>query len=83
MDALFLRILHGVDDSRELKKEDVDDLKVWVERLNIGRNAKKTLLDVLESRDDLDGIGWGRRGDAKKNFPVCRRASKNRYGAVS
>ena len=54
MDALFLRILHGVDDSRELKKEDVDDLKVWVERLNIGRNAKKTLLDVLESRDDLD-----------------------------
>lgn len=54
MDKLFTQILHGVNDSRELTGEEVDHLKDWIDRQNIGRATKGLLLHILEKKGDLD-----------------------------
>lgn len=62
MNTLFARILHGVDDSRELENENVDYVKVWkawLDRLNTGRDAKKLMLQTLESQSNLENAQKG------------------------
>ena len=53
IEKLVTRIVHGVDDSRELTTDEVDQLRIWVDRFNTGRDVKKMLLRLLDENVDL------------------------------
>lgn len=48
-DLLFNYILHGKVDNSELKIEDVDSLRKWIDRLDTGSYAKTLLNKALEN----------------------------------
>ena len=48
MEKLFTRILHDVKDGYELSDESVDKIKLWVDRLDTGTEARTLLYKALE-----------------------------------
>lgn len=53
MTALFKKILYGAKDGRELSQEEVDEIKLWIDKVDTGRDAKKLLLKVVEEKVSL------------------------------
>jgi hypothetical protein len=52
LDSLFRKILHGIKDGPELSQEDVDQIMVWIDRLDTGGEAKELLRDVVERKKE-------------------------------
>lgn len=50
MERLFAGILHTVEDGCELSHEAVDKIRLWVDRLDTGREAKALLYRALEGK---------------------------------
>ncbi len=50
---LFNKVLHGVNDGKELSQEEVDRIKLWIDRVDTGRTAKMLLLKVVEQKEPL------------------------------
>ena len=54
MDVLFTKILHGINDGRELTEEEIEQIRTWIDGLNTGRSAKKLLLHILDKSVETD-----------------------------
>ena len=50
MDTFFHLMLHGTSDGYELTEEDVEKLKVWINRQDINEDGKTILLNVLAGK---------------------------------
>ena len=58
-EALFTKIAHGTKDGVELSEECVDRLKLWIDRLDTGRDAKDLLRKALEPQSSLTDLDQG------------------------
>ena len=52
MNTFFAKIL-GKPSEKELSAEEVDKIRLWIDKLNVDRNTKLLLLSVLEKGDQL------------------------------
>lgn len=52
MNSFFAKLL-GKPSERELSAEEVDKIRLWIDKLNVDRNIKLLLLSVLEKGDQL------------------------------
>ena len=53
MEVFFQRMLYGMNDSRELTKEDVERLNAWIDRQDIGDPVKDQMRQVAKTGDQL------------------------------